>query len=63
AMGNSTCCLRNSGSVPRDEKTYAYEGQYTRNNQVEFQYVNQSFPRDETSTNFLPHISEREIPE
>uniref|UniRef100_W6NCP4 Cyclin domain containing protein n=2 Tax=Haemonchus contortus TaxID=6289 RepID=W6NCP4_HAECO len=63
AMGNSTCCLRNSGSVPRDEKTYAYEGQYTRNNQVEFQYVNQSFPRDETSTNFLPHISEREVPE
>ncbi|EYC02744.1 hypothetical protein Y032_0098g3102 [Ancylostoma ceylanicum] len=63
AMGNSTCCLRNNGSVPRDEKNYAYEGQYTRNNQVEFQYVNQSFPRDETSTNFLPHISEREVPE
>ncbi|VDM79684.1 unnamed protein product [Strongylus vulgaris] len=62
-MGNSTCCLRNNGTVPRDEKNYAYEGQYTRNNQVEFQYVNQSFPRDETSTNFLPHISEREVPE
>ncbi|VDM81825.1 unnamed protein product [Strongylus vulgaris] len=34
-MGNSTCCLRNNGTVPRDEKNYAYEGQYTRNNQVE----------------------------
>ncbi|KJH49833.1 cyclin domain protein [Dictyocaulus viviparus] len=29
----------------------------------QFQYVNQTFPRDETSTNFLPHISEREAPE
>ena len=28
---------------------------------LQFQYVNQSFPRDETSTNFLPHISEREM--
>ncbi|ETN77271.1 cyclin domain protein [Necator americanus] len=62
-MGNSSCCLRSSDAVPRDEKNYAYEGQYTRSNQVEFQYVNQSFPRDETSTNFLPHISEREVPE
>ncbi|VDM61805.1 unnamed protein product [Angiostrongylus costaricensis] len=59
-MGNSTCCLRNRGSISREEKTYAYEGHYTRNNHVEFQYVNQTFPRDETSTNFLPHISERE---
>lgn len=28
-----------------------------------FQYVNQTFPREDTSTNFLPHISERELPD
>uniref|UniRef100_A0A1I7XSQ1 PITH domain-containing protein n=1 Tax=Heterorhabditis bacteriophora TaxID=37862 RepID=A0A1I7XSQ1_HETBA len=60
-MGNSSCCLRNSSSSTGDDKTYTYGGQYTRNNEVEFQYVNQTFPRDETSTNFLPHISEREM--
>ncbi|PAV60604.1 hypothetical protein WR25_17990 [Diploscapter pachys] len=61
-MGNSSCCLRSNSSTRDDKQLSAYyEGQYTRNNQVEFQYINQSFPRDETSTNFLPHISEREV--
>ncbi|VDK45005.1 unnamed protein product [Gongylonema pulchrum] len=27
------------------------------------QYVNQTFPREDTSANFLPHISERELPD
>ncbi|CAB3401658.1 unnamed protein product [Caenorhabditis bovis] len=58
-MGNSSCCLRNR-STSGDDKSCSHEGHYMRTNQVEFQYVNQVFPRDETSTNFLPHISERE---
>ncbi|PIC43099.1 hypothetical protein B9Z55_009973 [Caenorhabditis nigoni] len=61
-MGNSSCCLRTRSSSGED-KSYNNDGQYIRTNQVEFQYVNQVFPRDETSTNFLPHISEREVAE
>ncbi|CAI4231454.1 unnamed protein product [Auanema sp. JU1783] len=66
-MGNSPCCFRGRSSTS-DDKTYSFDvqGQYTRNNQAEFQYVHQPMARDETTTTFLrmlPHISEREVPD
>lgn len=60
-MGNASCCVRDSSSS-RGEKGIVDE-YGRRTNQVEFQYVNQSFPREDTSQNFLPHISEREATE
>ncbi|OZC09584.1 cyclin domain protein [Onchocerca flexuosa] len=57
-MGNSLCCLQNSSSVARS-KEVMYDGKQ----QVNHEYVNQIFPREDTSNNFLPHISERELPD
>lgn len=57
-MGNASCCVRDSSPDHR-EKGYAYEDNRKRNHQ----YTNQTFPREDTSTNFLPHISERELPD
>ncbi|GMT19736.1 hypothetical protein PFISCL1PPCAC_11033, partial [Pristionchus fissidentatus] len=57
-MGNASCCVRDQSSSESSNRAFD-----TRRHEdhVEFQYVNQTFPRDETSTNFLPHISEREM--
>ncbi|VDK61104.1 unnamed protein product [Onchocerca ochengi] len=57
-MGNALCCLQDSSSVARS-KEVMYDGKQQANHE----YVNQIFPREDTSTNFLPHISERELPD
>uniref|UniRef100_F1L7F9 Cyclin-like protein n=2 Tax=Ascaris TaxID=6251 RepID=F1L7F9_ASCSU len=57
-MGNASCCVRDA-SPARHQKSNAYDDDRRRNHQ----YVNQTFPREDTSTNFLPHISERELPD
>ncbi|MCP9259415.1 Cyclin-Y-like protein 1 [Dirofilaria immitis] len=56
-MGNTLCCLHDSSSATRS-KEVMYNVK-----QANHEYVNQTFPRDDTSTNFLPHISERELPD
>ncbi|CAJ0941530.1 unnamed protein product, partial [Mesorhabditis belari] len=52
-MGNLLCCVRETTSN-RDDK----QDEYGRNHTYE--YYNQTLQREDTSQNFLPHISERE---
>lgn len=61
-MGNKvSCCVTRSSGSPRSGRDKNYRG---RNGQTlhEHEYVNHTFPRDDTSAsgNFLQHISERE---
>ncbi|VDO24456.1 unnamed protein product [Brugia timori] len=57
-MGNALCCLQDSSSAARSK-----EVMYDVRHQANHEYVNQTFPIEDTSTNFLPHISERELPD
>uniref|UniRef100_A0A914W585 Cyclin-like domain-containing protein n=1 Tax=Plectus sambesii TaxID=2011161 RepID=A0A914W585_9BILA len=64
-MGNKvSCCVTRSSASPRSNRDKNYRG---RNGQTlhEHEYVNHTFPRDDTSTSgkFLQHISEREQPD
>ncbi|MFH4974632.1 hypothetical protein AB6A40_001341 [Gnathostoma spinigerum] len=53
-MGNASCCIRSSRQSRDKRRSFVNDTH---------QYVNQTFPREDTSTNFLPHISERELPD
>uniref|UniRef100_A0A0R3RH41 PITH domain-containing protein n=1 Tax=Elaeophora elaphi TaxID=1147741 RepID=A0A0R3RH41_9BILA len=57
-MGNALCCLQDPSTAARSKDVM-----YDVRQQVNHEYVNQTFPREDTSTNFLPHISERELPD
>ncbi|KAK0418136.1 hypothetical protein QR680_013391 [Steinernema hermaphroditum] len=59
-MGNASCCVR--GSATSDDKVRRRGGNDDEAKGRQY-YNNHSFPREETSISFLPHISEREIPD
>uniref|UniRef100_A0A0N5AG72 CYCLIN domain-containing protein n=1 Tax=Syphacia muris TaxID=451379 RepID=A0A0N5AG72_9BILA len=54
-MGNVSCCVKQPPSNQR-EKAFGYD---ELGSNREHQYTNQTFKREDTSTNFLPHISEQ----
>jgi hypothetical protein len=65
-MGNQSCCVRDSSPDHlHNEHNHHHSGKRFSNDHHHHhhQYINQTFPREDTSFNFLPHISERELPD